>query len=107
MPTLQNSVIKDAQITTIPAESIVSDSFLFKEIDCSRCTVEEVSRFEKDFQLTINKDTILTGIGSSFETFFNDSQLEFKSRFSTDSFNTSTHWQQTLFQFDEPVSVRK
>lgn len=107
MPTLQRSVIKDAQIITIPAESVVSDSFLFKEIDCLRCTVESVSKFEKEFELTINKDTQLTGIGSSFETFFNDCQLKSKSEFSTNSFNTTTHWQQTLFQFDESVSVKK
>ena len=30
-----------------------------------------------------------------------------KSTFSTNSFNTTTHWQQTLFQFEEPVAVKK
>ncbi len=107
MPSLRRSVINDAQILKIPAECVVTDQFLFKEIDCVKCTVEEVSRFEKEFSLKVNKDTTLTGIGSSFETYFNDSQLGFKSEFSTNCFNTTTHWQQTLFQFDKPVDVKK
>lgn len=107
MPTLKRTVLNDAQVYTIPKECVVTDAFLFKEIDCLRCTTEEISSFEKEFSLRINNDTFLTGIGSSFETYFNDQQLEFKSEFSTNSFNTPTHWQQTLFQFDTPVEVKK
>lgn len=107
MPTLKKSVLKDAQVVTIPEECVASDMFKFKEIDCNKCTVEEVSQFEVDFSLKISKDTQLTGIGSSFDCFFNDEHLEYKSSFSTSPFHTVTHWQQTLFQFESPIEVKK
>jgi len=107
MPSLKEAVIRDAQIITIPSDCVVSDSVPLKEIDCLNCTAEQISRFEKDFTLTISTDTELTGIGSSFETYFNDKQLEWKSEFSTNAFNKTTHWQQTLFQFDQKVPVKK
>jgi len=107
MPSLKQAVIKDAQIVTIPEESVVTNSFMFKEIDCLRCIPEEISSFDYDFCLEVKKDTVLTGLGSSFETYFNDSKLEEKSTFSTDPFHKTTHWQQTLFQFEEPVKVKK
>lgn len=107
MPSLKEAVIRDAQIITIPSECVVSDQVMFKEIDCLNCSVEQVSRFEKEFTLKISADTELTGIGSSFETYFNDQQLAWKSEFSTNAFNKTTHWQQTLFQFDQKMSVKK
>ena len=78
MPSLKQAVIKDAQIVTIPEESVVTNSFMFKEIDCLRCIPEEISSFDYDFCLEVKKDTVLTGLGSSFETYFNDSKLEEK-----------------------------
>ncbi len=78
MPSLKNAVIKDAQIITIEKDSVVTDFFLFKNIDCLKCTSEEISSFDAEFCLKVNQDTTLTGIGSSFETYFNDNQLEVK-----------------------------
>lgn len=81
MPSLKQAVVKDAQIITIPEESVVTNSFMFKEIDCLRCTTEEISSFDYDFCLEVKEDTVMTGLGSSFETYFNDFQLEAKVRF--------------------------
>ena len=78
MSSLRKSVIKDAQIITIEKEAVVTDMFLFKSIDCLTCTTEQISSFDAEFCLRVNKDSLLTGIGSSFETFFNDEQLEVK-----------------------------
>ena len=78
MNTLKKSVLRDAQVVTIPSECVVSDIFKFKEIDCNKCTVEEVSKFEADFSLKIATDTQLTGIASSFDCFFDHENLEHK-----------------------------
>lgn len=78
MSSLKKSVVRDSQVIVIPPESVVTDLFKFKEIDCLRCTSEEVSTFEVDFELKVEKDTTLTGIGCSFDCFFNDEQLEDK-----------------------------
>ena len=107
MNVMKHNVVKDTQVTTIPAECLVTDLFKFKEIDCLKCTTEEISKFEADFLLKINKDCLLTGIGSSFDTFFNQKALENHSSFSTSPFHTTTHWQQTLFQFDTPFDMKK
>ena len=78
MNVMKGHVIKDAQVVTLDKESVVSDLFKFKEIDCLNCTVDEISKFEVEFNLKINKDTLLTGIGASFDTFFNQAPLKQK-----------------------------
>lgn len=129
MPTLKNAVVRDAQVMVIKPESVVTNMVKFKEIDCSKCTSEEVAKFNVEFSLNVEKDSTLTGLGCSFDCYFNDAQLEnkvnskliinfiiwtynimlyfFKVFFSTSPFSTATHWQQTLFQFENPVDVKK
>ena len=107
MSVMKPNVLKDAQVTTLPKECVVTEMFKFKDIDCLKCTTEEISKFEADFSLKISKDCLLSGIGASFDTFFNQSSLEKVSSFSTSPFHTTTHWQQTLFQFDELFDVKK
>lgn len=75
MDTMKKIVVKDSQVQIIDKEKVISDSFNFKEIDCSSCTVKDIYNFESEFCLKINQDTLLTGIGSSFDTFFNHSRL--------------------------------
>lgn len=78
MNTMKKVVSKDAQILVIDQDRIVTDLFKFKEIDCLNCSVSEVSRFTSQFSLKCNQDTQLTGIGSSFDTFFNHTSLDNK-----------------------------
>ena len=107
MNVMKHSVIKDSQVTTIPSDCVVTNMFKFKEIDCLKCTLEEISKFEADFSLKISKDCSLTGLGSSFDTHFNQNTFEKNSSFSTSPSHTTTHWQQTLFQFDTPFDLKK
>jgi 2-polyprenyl-3-methyl-5-hydroxy-6-metoxy-1,4-benzoquinol methylase len=107
MNVMKDQVVRDAQITSIARESVVSEMIKFKEIDCVTCSQEEISGFEASFCLRISRDCSLTGLGSSFDTFFSGDKLESKSSFSTSPFHESTHWQQTLFQFDEVFDVKK
>jgi protein arginine N-methyltransferase 3 len=78
MPTLKNAVVRDAQVTIIKPESVVTNMIKFKEIDCSKCTSEEVAKFNVDFCLDVENDSTLTGIGCSFDCFFNENKLENK-----------------------------
>jgi protein arginine N-methyltransferase 3 len=81
MSTMKQIVLKDAQIDTFKSDDVVSDVFKFKEIDCSTCTLKDINKFEAKFSLKINKDCELTGIGSSFDTFFNHPSLKEKVSF--------------------------
>jgi protein arginine N-methyltransferase 3 len=78
MSCMKRIVVNDTQVLTLNKEHVVSDMFKFKEIDCMNCTVEDVATFESEFELKIDQDTQLTGIGSSFETYFNHEMLENK-----------------------------
>ena len=78
MSSLKRPVLQDAQVLTLDQQTIVSDLFKFKEIDCLKISKEEISKFDTEFCLKITKDTFLTGIGSSFDTFFDYKDLGFK-----------------------------
>ena len=107
MNVMKQMVIRDAQILKINAEDVCTDMFKFKLIDCLTVGTSDVAKFEAAFALHVEKDTYLTGIASSFDCFFNQAQLDVKSMFSTSPFHTATHWQQTLFQFEERVFVKQ
>ncbi len=107
MSVMQQLVVKDAQVVTLNSDNVITEPHVFKTIDCMTVRTDQVAKFQFQFQLTVNKDAYLTGIGSSFETYFNHELLNVKSSFSTSPFSKPTHWQQTLFQFDEKIKVEK
>jgi protein arginine N-methyltransferase 3 len=107
MNCMKKFVLQDAQIMNIKSDNVVTDLQLIKSIDCQKCTVKDVSEFCTKFSLKVKNDTQLTGLGVSFNIDFNADGLESKVSFSTDPFNTCTHWQQTYFQLDKPVDVKK
>jgi protein arginine N-methyltransferase 3 len=78
MSCMRKLVVNDAQVLTLEPEHVVTDLFQFKEIDCMTCTVADVAKFQKEFVLNVEKDTVLTGIAASFDTYFNHSQLGYK-----------------------------
>ena len=75
MNVMKRVVCKDAQVQFIDKEKVVSEMFKFKEIDCMNVKVDDISKFSTDFSLKISQDCQLTGIGSSFDTFFNHQSL--------------------------------
>lgn len=107
MSCMRTIIKRDAQVLDIDKASVISDLCAFKTIDCSSCTVDDIKQFESEFTITIQRDGQLTGLASSFDTFFNVKSLESNVFFSTSPMHTQTHWQQTLFQFDEPFAVKK
>lgn len=78
MNTMKRTVCIDAQVQKIDSKNIVSNQFKFKEINCMNITTEDIQEFSTNFEIKINKDCDLTGIGSSFDTFFNHFSLESK-----------------------------
>lgn len=78
METMKNTVCRDAQVLSLDASCVVTDMVKFKEIDCMKVKVDDVFKFESDFELAVNCDCELTGIGSSFDAHFNHDSLENK-----------------------------
>jgi hypothetical protein len=50
-------------------------------------TVPDVAKFQTEFVLNVTKDTVLTGVAASFETYFNHEQLEFKVKSNSSNLN--------------------
>lgn len=75
MDCMRPSVLHDAQVRTIDEKCVVTDLVKFKQIDCMTCTVADVAKFESDFTLKVTHDASLTGLGASFDTFFNHPRL--------------------------------
>ena len=107
MNCMRKFVLQDAQIMNIKADNVVTDKQIIKTIDCQKCTLLDISEFRKEFSITVKNDTKLTGFGVSFNIDFNAEVLENKISFSTDPYHTSTHWEQTYFQLNEPYDVKK
>jgi hypothetical protein len=78
MNIMKQFVVKDAQVLTLNKDLVVTDLFKLKEIDCMTVRADEVAKFESEFTLNANRDTYFTGIGSSFDTFFNHDLLDNK-----------------------------
>lgn len=83
MNSMTEIVRHDAQVLTLESSSVKSEMFKFKEIDCSTVRCEDLNKFSSSFELTISEDCELTGIGTSFETYFNSSSLENKVGFNS------------------------
>ncbi len=87
MSCMRRLVVNDAQVLTLEPEHVVTDMFKFKEIDCMNVTVPDVAKFQTEFVLNVTKDTVLTGVAASFETYFNHEQLEFKVKSNSSNLN--------------------
>lgn len=78
MNTMKKTVCSDAQIQKIDSKNVVSNLVRFKEINCMEVTTKDINEFYTNFEIQINKDCNLTGIGASFDTFFSHSSLTSK-----------------------------
>lgn len=80
MNSMRESVRYDAQVMIVEPSCVVSDAPKFKTIDCTSVATSELARFDAPFELTIASTCELTGIGASFDTYFNHSSLKNKVR---------------------------
>lgn len=78
MNSMRESVRYDAQVMVVEPDCVVSDAFKFKTIDCMTVRTEQLAKFDAHFELVITADCELTGIGSSFDTYFNHAALDNK-----------------------------
>lgn len=78
MNAMRESVRHDAQVLVLEPSCVASKLFKFKEIDCMQVQADELNKFNVPFELKITSDCDLTGIGASFDTFFNHSSLSEK-----------------------------
>ncbi|CAK1544238.1 unnamed protein product [Leptosia nina] len=103
MNCMKSEVVREATISVVPNEHILSDPCVIKEIDINTCTTN-VMNFVSEFKLLITKDGFLTSLVGYFDTFFD---LPESVSFTTGPHKTPTHWKQTIFFFKDCKQVKK
>ncbi|EDQ88829.1 uncharacterized protein MONBRDRAFT_32648 [Monosiga brevicollis MX1] len=103
MPSLQRRVLRDAWVTVVPNESVVSNRHVFQSLDMNKCSIQDLT-FARPFTLVMNKATRVTALLSYFDIVF-DNNGEQSVYFSTGPEAIPTHWQQTVFLLENPVEV--
>ncbi|XP_051503516.1 protein arginine N-methyltransferase 3-like isoform X2 [Myxocyprinus asiaticus] len=104
MTCMKNAVVPEAVVEVLKPETLISEPAVIKTIDCSTVSVSELE-FTVDFTLTIRVSTFCTAIVGYFDIFF-DKNCGNKVMFSTAPDCTKTHWKQTVFLLQSPISVQ-
>lgn len=104
MTCMKKAVVPEAVVEVLKPETVISEPAVIKTIDCGSVTVSELE-FSADFTLKITLDTVCTAIVGFFDIFF-DMRCQNKVEFSTSPKCPKTHWKQTVFILESPISVK-
>merc|ERR1719270_1117935 len=102
---MRDPVLTEASVEVIAQEKIASNLAEILHLDLTTCKVEDFAEFSSDFQLEINCDGKITAIGGCFDTKF--AQMKNSVNLSTSPQSKPTHWKQTVFYLERPISVKK
>ncbi|XP_069021752.1 protein arginine N-methyltransferase 3 [Embiotoca jacksoni] len=104
MACMKKAVVPEAVVEVVNADSLISEPTVIQTIDCNSVCLSELE-FTSDFCLKITNSTDCTAIVGYFDIFF-DKGCGNKVMFSTGPQVTKTHWKQTVFLLERPVSVQ-
>uniref|UniRef100_F7DFT6 Protein arginine N-methyltransferase 3 n=1 Tax=Ornithorhynchus anatinus TaxID=9258 RepID=F7DFT6_ORNAN len=104
MSCMKKAVIPEAVVEVLDPKTLISESCVIKRIDCHTASVPDLE-FSSDFTLKITKTAVCTAIAGYFDIFF-EKNCHKRVLFSTGPQSTKTHWKQTVFLFEKPVSIK-
>ncbi|XP_051235451.1 protein arginine N-methyltransferase 3 isoform X2 [Dicentrarchus labrax] len=104
MACMKKAVVPEAMVEVVKADTLISEPTVIQTIDCNKVCLSELE-FASEFCLKITNSTDCTAIVGYFDIFF-DKGCSNKVMFSTGPQVTKTHWNQTVFLLDRPVSVQ-
>ncbi|XP_078109880.1 protein arginine N-methyltransferase 3 isoform X1 [Sander vitreus] len=104
MACMKKAVVPEAMVEVVKTETLISEPTVIQTIDCNRVCLSELE-FASDFCLKITNTTDCTAIVGYFDIFF-DKGCSNKVMFSTGPQVTKTHWKQTVFLLERPISVQ-
>ncbi|XP_054470652.1 protein arginine N-methyltransferase 3 isoform X2 [Anoplopoma fimbria] len=104
MACMKKAVVPEAFVEVVKEDTLISEPAVIQTFDCNRVCLSELE-FASDFSLKITNTTECTAIVGYFDIFF-DKDCGNKVMFSTGPLVTKTHWKQTVFLLERPVSVK-
>ncbi|XP_076310911.1 protein arginine N-methyltransferase 1-like isoform X4 [Tachypleus tridentatus] len=104
MSCIRKVAISEPLVDVVDPKQVVTNACLLKEVDLYNIKVEDLI-FQSPFHLQVRRDDYI----QAFVTFFN---LEFTKCHKRTGFSTApeapyTHWKQTVFYFDDYLTVKK
>ncbi|XP_075783851.1 protein arginine N-methyltransferase 3 [Pelodiscus sinensis] len=105
MSCMKKAVIPEAVVEVVDPSTLISETSVIKHIDCHATTITDLE-FSSDFTLMITENTECTAVAGYFDVFF-EKNCHNSVMFSTGPQCTKTHWKQTVFLLENPISVKK
>lgn len=104
MSSIIKDVTKEATIDVASNQSICSSIEKIYEMNVTNCSLENVQTVVSAFDFRFEKETEVHGIVGWFDCHFDSMNKPFT--LSTSPTSESTHWKQTIFPFDQAISVK-
>uniref|UniRef100_A0A7M4ESZ8 type I protein arginine methyltransferase n=1 Tax=Crocodylus porosus TaxID=8502 RepID=A0A7M4ESZ8_CROPO len=132
MSCMKKAVLPEAVVELLDPDTLISEANVVKHIDCHTASIKDLE-FSSDFTLIITKDTLCTdmnwgtsghvtrplyslrlgfskepkweAVAGYFDIFF-EKNCHNRVLFSTGPRSTKTHWKQTVFLLENPISVK-
>ncbi|KAJ9084531.1 Nuclear SAM-dependent mono-and asymmetric methyltransferase [Entomophthora muscae] len=104
MSTIHDVAIKEPLVDTVNGDVVVSDPYMFKEIDIYTVKKEDLA-FEVPFAIKAHRDDYVHAFICWFDTTFTSCHKHIT--LSTSPHSKYTHWKQTIFYFPDTLPVKK
>lgn len=104
MSSIRKVAITEPLVDVVDPKQIVSSSFMVKEVDLYVAKREDLD-FESPFRLVVKRNDFVQALVTYFNVDF--SKCHKRIGFSTSPESQYTHWKQTVFYFDEYLTVKK
>ncbi|XP_034273148.1 protein arginine N-methyltransferase 3 [Pantherophis guttatus] len=105
MSCMKKVVMPEAVVEVLDSRTLISEACIIKRIDCHVVSVPELE-FSSDFILTVTKTSMCTAIAGYFDVYF-EKNCNKQILLSTSPCCTKTHWKQTMFFLEKPISVEE
>jgi hypothetical protein len=103
MTTMKQVVVREADVCFANGHDLISAPYAMRSLDMHTVQIKDL-QFTAPFTLVINKAQPLSAICSYFDILF-EQGCDNPVYFSTGPEATPTHWKQTVFYIEPPISV--
>merc|ERR1712018_939582 len=104
MSCIRKTAVSEPLVDVVDPKQVVSNSCLVKEVDMYTVKIEDLS-FSAPFHLQMRRDDYMQAIVAYFNIEF--TKCHKRTGFSTSPESRYTHWKQTVFYFDDYITVKK